>query len=67
VFITVDESSPAWVLWVGRIFPVKHLVDGMRDSYLGIGFHWSDVAVLALWAAIGVVVAVRTFKWEPGR
>jgi ABC-2 type transport system permease protein len=67
VFITVDENSPDWVLWVGRIFPVKHLVDGMRDSYLGIGFHWSDVAVLAVWAVVGVVVATRTFKWEPAR
>jgi len=67
VFITVDSNSPDWVQWVGRIFPVKHLVDAMRDSYLGIGFHWSDVAVLALWGIIGVVVATRTFKWEPGR
>jgi ABC-2 type transport system permease protein len=67
VFIAVGNDSPGWVLWVGRIFPVKHLVDAMRDSYLGLPFHWSDLAVLALWAVVGVVVASRTFRWEPSR
>jgi ABC-2 type transport system permease protein len=67
VFFSVDSGAPQWVQWVGRIFPVKHLIDAMRDSYLGVGFHWSDVAVLALWAAIGLVFAVRTFRWEPSR
>lgn len=67
VFIAIGTDAPAWVLWVGRIFPVKHLVDAMRDSYLGLPFHWSDLAVLALWAVVGVVVASRTFRWEPSR
>jgi ABC-2 type transport system permease protein len=67
VFITVDSDSATWVQWVGRIFPVKHLVDAMRDSYLGLPFHWSDLGILALWAIVGVVVATRTFRWEPGR
>jgi ABC-2 type transport system permease protein len=67
VFITIGKDAPAWVLWVGRIFPVKHLVDAMRESYLGVPFHWADLAVLAVWAVAGVVVATRTFKWEPGR
>ena len=67
VFIAVGNDSPAWVVWVGRIFPVKHLVDAMRDSYLGLPFHWSDLAVLALWAVVGVFIASRTFRWEPSR
>jgi ABC-2 type transport system permease protein len=67
VFIAIGTDAPAWVLWVGRIFPVKHLVDAMRDSYLGLPFHWSDLAVLALWAVVGVFVASRTFRWEPSR
>jgi ABC-2 type transport system permease protein len=67
VFIAVGNDSPAWVVWVGRIFPVKHLVDAMRDSYLGLPFHWSDLAVLALWAVVGVIIASRTFRWEPSR
>jgi ABC-2 type transport system permease protein len=67
VFIAIGSDAPAWVLWVGRIFPVKHLVDAMRESYLGLTFHWGDLAVLAAWAIAGVAVAARTFKWEPGR
>jgi ABC-2 type transport system permease protein len=67
VFIRISADAPAWVLWVGRIFPVKHLVDAMRDSYLGLSFHWSDVAVLALWMVIAILVATRTFGWEPSR
>jgi len=67
VFIAVGNDSPAWVVWVGRIFPVKHLVDAMRDSYLGLPFHWSDLAVLALWTVVGVFIASRTFRWEPSR
>jgi hypothetical protein len=39
----------------------------MRESYLGLTFHWGDLAVLAAWAIAGVAVAARTFKWEPGR
>jgi ABC-2 type transport system permease protein len=67
VFIAIGSDAPAWVLWVGRIFPVRHLVDAMRESYLGLTFHWADLAVLATWAIAGVAVAARTFKWEPGR
>jgi ABC-2 type transport system permease protein len=69
VFIPFDNSTPSWVEVVGNIFPVRHLVDAMRDSYLGLTsvFSWSDVGVMAIWAVVGVAVASRTFKWEPGR
>ncbi len=68
VFIVVNDDTPAWVNWVGRIFPVRHLVDAMRDSFLGLPmFRWWDVAVLLIWLLVAVVVAVKTFKWEPNR
>jgi ABC-2 type transport system permease protein len=66
VFIRT-ENPAAWVTWVGRIFPVKHLVDAMQSSYLGLPFHWSDIVVMAIWMVAGVVVASKTFRWEPGR
>ena len=67
VFIA-SSNSPAWVTWTGRIFPVKHLVDALRDSFLGLpSFSWTNVGVMALWLVVGVVVASRTFRWEPGR
>ena len=69
VFIPFDNSTPSWVEVVGNIFPVRHLVDAMRDSYLGLteSFAWSDIGVMAIWAVVGVAVASRTFRWEPGR
>jgi ABC-2 type transport system permease protein len=67
VFIAIEDDAPTWVVWVGKIFPVKHLVDAMRDSYLGLAFHWSDVLVMAAWMVIAIVVATRTFRWEPSR
>jgi ABC-2 type transport system permease protein len=69
VFIPFDKDTPAWVEVVGDIFPVRHLVDAMRESYLGLTdtFAWSDLGVMAIWAVVGVAVASRTFRWEPGR
>jgi ABC-2 type transport system permease protein len=67
VFVAIGEDAPAWVLWAGRVFPVRHLVDAMRASYLGLPFRWSDVGALVVWLAIGVVVASRTFRWEARR
>lgn len=67
VFIAIGDDAPSWVVWTGRVFPVRHLVEAMRSSYLGLPFHWSDVGVLLAWLAIGIVVAMRTFRWEPRR
>jgi ABC-2 type transport system permease protein len=67
VFIPLGADAPAWVQWVGRIFPVKHLVDGMRNAYLGLSFHWSDIVVMGIWLVAAVLVASRTFRWEPAR
>jgi ABC-2 type transport system permease protein len=69
VFIPFDRDTPTWVEVVGDIFPVRHLVDAMRDSYLGLtgSFAWSDIGVMAIWAVVGLAVASRTFRWEPSR
>ena len=67
VFIFIPADAPAWVLWIGRIFPVRHLVQAMQNSYLGLPFHWSDVVVMAVWMVGAILVATRTFRWEPGR
>ncbi|HZC75727.1 MAG TPA: ABC transporter permease, partial [Gaiellaceae bacterium] len=62
-------TLPAWLRHVAEIFPVQHLADGLRHGYLpgttGIGLVWSDLGVLAIWAAIGLAVALRRFSWLP--
>jgi ABC-2 type transport system permease protein len=65
IFIPLGDSTPSWISWTARVFPVKHFADGMRAGFLGTAFHWSDVAVVALWGVAGLVAAVRFFRWEP--
>jgi ABC-2 type transport system permease protein len=67
IFIPIGSDAPSWVLWIGRIFPVRHLVQAMQYSYLGQPFNWSDIAVMAVWMVGAILVATRTFRWEPGR
>jgi ABC-2 type transport system permease protein len=68
VFIP-NVNLPSWLRHVAETFPVQHLADGLHHAYdpatHGAGFVWSDIGVLALWAAIGVVVALRRFSWIP--
>jgi ABC-2 type transport system permease protein len=60
---------PAWLRHVAEVFPVEHLSDGLHHAFLpattGVGIVWSDIGVLALWAAIGLAVALLRFSWLP--
>jgi ABC-2 type transport system permease protein len=64
VFIPLGEA-PAWMVWVGRVFPVSHFLTGMQAGFLGGSFSWGDVLVLLAWGLGGVLVAIRFFRWEP--
>jgi ABC-2 type transport system permease protein len=65
IFIPLGNNSPSWILWVARIFPVKHFGDGMQAGFLGTSFHWTDVLVVAAWGLAGLLLATRYFSWEP--
>lgn len=65
VFIPLGNNPPAWMLWVGRIFPVRHFLSGMQAGFLGGPFSWTDVLIVAAWGVAGVLVAIRFFRWEP--
>ncbi|HZS31319.1 MAG TPA: ABC transporter permease [Gaiellaceae bacterium] len=68
VFI-VPTIIPSWLRHVAQVFPVEHLADGLHHAFdpttTGIGIVWSDLGVLAIWAAIGVAVALLRFSWLP--
>ena len=68
VFIP-NIQLPSWLKDVAEVFPVQHLADGLRRAYdptvHGVGIVWSDIGVLALWAAIGLGVALVRFSWLP--
>jgi len=76
IFIPLTDRAPAWITTVGNVFPVKHFADAMRAGYLGnvrlqgttfraFAFDWSDLAVIAAWGVLGLVLATRFFSWEP--
>jgi ABC-2 type transport system permease protein len=68
VFIP-NLQLPSWLRHVAEVFPVQHLADGLHKAYSptvhGVGIVWSDIGVLALWAAIGLGVALFRFSWLP--
>ena len=68
VFINT-EQAPAWVQWVGRVFPVKHLAEALQSSFLPgvVGWRWTNVLIVAAWGVLGLLVAIRRFRWEPSR
>ena len=65
VFIPLGSNSPAWILWIARIFPVWHFARGMQAGFLGTAFNWTDVLVVAAWGLGGLLLSVRFFSWEP--
>ena len=68
VFIP-NPNLPHWLQDVARVFPVQHLADALHHAYdpslHGAGFVWSDLGMLAAWAAVGLAVALRRFAWAP--
>jgi ABC-2 type transport system permease protein len=68
VFIP-NVNLPAWLQDVAEVFPVQHLAAGLHHAFdpatHGTGIVWSDVGVLALWAGVGLVVALTRFTWMP--
>lgn len=62
-------NLPDWLRHVAQVFPVQHLANGLHHAYdpatTGIGIVWSDIAVLAIWGAIGLVFALVRFSWLP--
>jgi ABC-2 type transport system permease protein len=63
------HGAPQWVLSIAHFFPLSHLVDAFYGTFsphtTGSGFAWGDLAVLALWTAVGARIAVKRFRWDP--
>ncbi len=64
VFIPL-RNPPAWVDWIGKVFPVRHFAEGMQAAFIGTPFRWSDVVVVGIWGLAGLILASRFFSWEP--
>ena len=53
---------------VGNIFPVRHFavaLQGIWTPGLNGPLDYADLAWVAAWAVVGLLIALRTFSWEP--
>jgi hypothetical protein len=68
IFVAVS-ILPHWIADVGEIFPVRHLANALLIAYnphtTGLGFAGLDLLIVAAWGAAGLLVALRTFSWQP--
>ena len=70
----VYSQLPTWMQTAGAVFPLKWLTEAMRSVFLPDSFAQQEVAkswelpqtalVLAVWAVIGLVLCLRTFRWQ---
>jgi ABC-2 type transport system permease protein len=67
IFIAFGDNTPSWILWVARVFPVRHFAVGMQAGFLGTAFNWTDVLIITAWGVAGLLLAIRFFTWEPRR
>jgi ABC-2 type transport system permease protein len=48
---------------------VRHLANALLIAYnphtTGLGFAGLDLLIVAAWGAAGLLVALRTFSWQP--
>ncbi len=65
IFIAFGNNTPSWILWIARVFPVRHFALGMQAGIVSTPFSWTDVLVVAAWGVGGMLVAIRFFHWEP--
>ena len=68
VFV-VTEDAPSFLTRLGDMFPLKPFVNAFQGCFNpligGSGFDWSALAFVAAWGAVGAVIAVKKFTWEP--
>ncbi len=54
---------------IASVFPVSHLDNALFKAFdpatTGSGVGVTDLLVLAIWGAAGLLIALRRFKWSP--
>lgn len=64
------EQAPAFLRDIAQALPLVHLIDGLSGAMVtgaSLADNLSNLAVIALWAAFGIVFAIRGFNWEARR
>ncbi len=56
---------------IAAVFPVQPFVKAtfaaVNPNVHGLGIEWGRVLVMAIWAAVAMIIALRRFRWMPTR
>jgi ABC-2 type transport system permease protein len=64
------EDAPTFLHDIAVALPLTHLIDGLSGAMVtgaSLADNLSHLAVIAVWASVGVVLAIRGFSWEAKR
>lgn len=51
---------------IAGVLPVRPFNEALLGAFAqGSGFDWRSLGVLLFWGAVGAVVAIRRFRWDP--
>ena len=68
IFVPADQI-PDWMDTIAGIFPIRPLFNALLTAFdpqtTGAGIEWGDLAVIAAWGVLGLVLALRGFRWMP--
>jgi ABC-2 type transport system permease protein len=62
-----SRHLPSVIDAAARVLPLRHVIDGLRGAIVpggGLTHQVEGLVVLAAWAAAGIFLAVRYFRWE---
>jgi ABC-2 type transport system permease protein len=66
-----DSEIPEGVLHFADLFPIRHFFEAFFTAWdpntSGAGFAFGDLAIVAAWGVVGLLVALFAFRWEPRR
>lgn len=66
VFFPIDVA-PDWLQPIMRIMPLRYFVDALRDLMVRGGTlpeQWLNILVMGATGTLGILLAVRFFRWE---
>ena len=69
VFYDAD-NAPRAIREIAEVLPLTHVIDGLSGAMVtgtSLADNAGALAVIVLWAAVGIVLAIRGFSWEQKR
>ena len=68
-YVFDSHSAPGFLRSIAEALPLKPLISGLSGAMVtgaGLSSNLDALAVIALWGALGIYLAVRGFSWEKG-